>query len=242
MSDQEFMQVLFSSADYFPGLYRYTLGTLSFPYDNLNHQQLFTAFMQQQYYEKQWVHQQWFARQDEIHYGSMKVQQSRNQSRVDVSLAEELSERAYRRYVSPTLYALAAIDIENSVEDLMCGSTYMMMGSHIRFEQDKLYVGYDDMMGTFCIELKVSFFDCVEYIQRIMTQKDVSKLFNHSRVVAHLLFEDGPLGTICTTPEALASWHNFNSPVFATPLGYHAPLPIRYAKLIGVSNVTAAQE
>ncbi|TFG97267.1 hypothetical protein E4H12_09050 [Candidatus Thorarchaeota archaeon] len=242
MSDCEFMQVLFSSADYFPGLYRYTLGTLPFPHDNLNHQQLFTAFMHQQHYQKQWKHQQWFAHQDEVHYRTMKARQSRNQERDDAPLAEDLDNRAYRRYVSPSLYALTVMDIVNPVQELMCGFTYMMMGSHIHFEQDAFYVGYDNLMHTWAIEVKVPFFDTCEYIETIMTSKDIAKLFLHSRVIAHLLFEDGPMGTVCTSLEALAEWHEFSSPIFAAPLGYHPPLPIRYAKLIGVSDVTATKE
>jgi hypothetical protein len=92
-------------------------------------------------------------------------------------------------------------------------------------------------MHTAAITLRVKLYDAETYIRKIMSSKDVAKLFQHSRILAHLLFEDGPKGTICTSLEALSSWHDFSSPVFATPLGYHPPLPIRYAKQIGVSNV-----
>lgn len=239
MSDEEFFQVLMSSADYFPGLYRYTLGTLPFPYDNLNFQGLFAAFMQQQHFGKQWAHQEWFARQDNIHRMTMEDGRSRNQSREDDALANELTQCAYQRYKAPTLYALAALDLEMPVQEIVPGITYMMMGSHVRFEEEVVHVGYDDATGVSVIELKVPFNVAKDYIETIMSIEDISNLFQYSRVVAHLMFEDGPLGTILTSLETMADWHQFNSPVFATPLGYFPPIPIRYAKLIGVSNVAS---
>ena len=234
MSDENMMKVLFSSADYFPGLYRYTLGTLPFPYDNLTVRGLFAAFVKQQQ-GKNWTRNEWFGEQIKTHSNTME--DGRNYERVDKNLAVNLSQRAFNRFMLPSSFALAALAIGRTVNTLECNKTYMMMGSHIHFTAGAIYVGYDDLTCEYTFKLDVDFTTATKYINSIMSASDISALFQYSSIVAHLNF-NGDVGMISSRENILINQEHFNDPVFATPITYDNPLSIKYAKLLGLSDVT----
>lgn len=187
---------------------------------------------------KKWTREQWFEAQDHI-FNLSFGKGSRNEQISEMSIKEILKEKALNRYKSPSSFRLAIIDPESEVFEIKCGRTYFMMGSLIRFEEQTVKIGYDQVAKDSYLDLNISFKKAEEYIASTLSEDSINDLFLKSEVVAHLKFGDSNQGELEYDNDYIQNQFGYfqpNAPIFASPI-YKTNLPIQYSKPIGVTNV-----
>ena len=107
------------------------------------------------------------------------------------------------------------------------------MGSHIRFEDDTVLVGYDAVLDDTTLTLHVPWATAQRYIEKIFKPENISALFQRSEILAHLRFDRAGYGFL-SKASTFEDWTELTALVFA---GQIRNQPIRFAKPMGVSNV-----
>lgn len=231
-------KTIISSADYFPGLYRFTT-----TWGNNLHQDQYLKLLglleiiHLTQRGRTWPKEEWLSAH-QLFFQIGFNEASRNQERADQELAHFLKEKNIKWFSNPQKYALATIDINNPPSHIECNSSYYMMGSILHFSEELVRIGYDAYDKTSCFDLPVSFKEASHYIGNVFSEKTFSDLFFRSEIVGHLDFSDHKSAFKYNELQiaTLMGSINLSSPIFATPL-YRKKLPIQFAKLIGVTHV-----
>lgn len=239
-SDEELAKIILASADRFPGLYR-----VSTSFKQALEQDLFmkwfdffqTAFLSQTQ-GKTWSRKEWLKAQNHI-FGLAYGKGSRNEERSEEDIKKIMRDKYYEWFSQPQKFRLAVIDNSTPVTEIECGKTYYLMGSLLRFEQNSLEVGWDDVQKKSYQSLKVPFEVLNQYIHSIFNTEDITDLFIRSESVAHLEFDQHQNGQLLFDMSKIESTFNEFDPkslVMASAI-YERDLPIQYAKPMGVTNV-----
>lgn len=235
----ELFKMIISSADRFPGLYR-----ISSTWQQALHQDHYVkllGFLEICHLTQKgsyWHRDEWFKAHQHV-FNLAYGQKSRNEQRQDNEVKVYLKEKGFDWFSSPNSFALAAIDNITPVTDIECDKTYYMMGSLIRFNEKSVSISYDSYTKESALELPVPFSAAKAYIQETFGEKDLTDLFLQAEILAHLEFDPEGEGKLLFHPEEMNDWllrYPVNCPLFAS-VNFKDQLPIRFAKLIGVSDV-----
>lgn len=239
MDDFTLLKIILSSADKFPGLYRFAsswgqglqeVGFLRLlPYLEICH---LTSK------GETWSKDDWFSTHSKI-FSMWFGPNGRNVTRADQDVGSFLKERAIDWISAPNSFSLAVIDIDNPVTKIEVHKSYYMMGSIIKFENDAVHISHDCLQKKSYLELRVPFDEVSNYINQIFGQRSLSELFYHSEIVGQLDFDESGEGRHIYSEEQLyllLASYSPSSMIFAT-VNYAQNLPIKLAKLIGVSDV-----
>jgi len=241
IGEMDLFKIIISSADYFPGLYRIStswkqnleqdsyLKLLSF-LEIAFHSEKGRRFSRNDWFK---AHEDFF----DLSYGK----ESRNEQREEEDVKVLLKEKGYDWYKKPKSFALALIDNATPVTQIEKDRTYYMMGSLLRFEENRFLVSHDDFANDSALSLNVNFDEASKYIQSTFSEDSLKKLFLPAQIVAHLNFDQQDLGNLSYDIAAIDRLFGLfppNCPLFAS-VNHKPNLPIRFAKLIGVSNVLA---
>ena len=167
----------------------------------------------------------------------------RNDAREEDDLKKILEIKNQNWYQKPKSFSLNLIDCYSAIETIELNQSYYMLGSIIHFTQEYVFISYDHFTQCYAHKLKVSFKDAQTYIHSIYSPKSLKELFFKAAVVGHLTTKDQKfIEIICNNKEIpdLISHYQLNSYIFAAPI-YNKILPIKLAKLIGVSRVNKLQ-
>lgn len=235
----ELFKMIISSADRFPGLYR-----ISSTWQQALHQDHYVKllkFLEICHLSQKgsyWHRDEWFKAHQHV-FNLAYGKNSRNEQRQDHELKGFLKEKGFDWFTRPTSFALAAIDNVTPVTEIEKEKSYYVMGSLIRFHEKSVSISYDSYSKKSGLELSVSFDTARSYIAQTFSEKSLSDLFLQAEILAHLDFDDEGEGKLLFHPEDMNNWimrFPGNCPLFAS-VNYDETLPIRFAKLIGVSDV-----
>lgn len=239
LSDLDLFKIIISSADRFPGLYRIS-STWQQTLQSDTYLKLFnfleTIFRTEAGYS--WTREDWFKAHRhifELAYGKG----SRNEERKDADLRLMLKERGFKWFNDPKSFDLVLIDNATPVNEILPDKSYYMMGSILHFKEDRCLISYNDLDGTFAQSLNVSYGVAKNYIDSVFSEKSLNDLFLQSEIIARLSFDESDEGELkydMNKVNNLLLTYPGNCPIFAAA-NYKEILPIRFAKLIGVSNV-----
>ena len=241
INEMDLFKIIISSADFFPGLYRISTSWKQ----NLEQDSYLKllSFLEIAFHSekgRQFSRDQWFKAHEEffdLSYGK----ESRNEQRAEDDIKVLLKNKGYHWYRKPKSFALTLIDSATPVAQIEVNKTYYMMGSLLRFEENRFLVSYDDFSRESVLSLNVSFHEAIKYIQSAFSSDSLKKLFLQAQIVAHLDFDKEDQGILTYDMNSIDSlFERFpaNCPLFAS-VNHQPNLPIRFAKLIGVSNVLA---
>lgn len=239
-SEEELAKIIISSADRFPGLYR-----ISSSFKQALEGDIFmkwidffqTAYLAQTQ-NKSWSRSEWLKAQDYI-FGLAYGKGSRNEERSEQDIKKIMRDKYHDWYSTPQKLRLAVIDSTTPVTDIECGRTYYLMGSLLRFEKDRLEVGWDEVEKKSYQSLKVSFEVLYQYIHSIFNAKDIADLFIRAESISHLEFTKDEIGHLIFDLKHIENtFHDFDpkSLVMGSAV-YNRNIPIQYAKPMGVTNV-----
>lgn len=239
LSDLNLLKIILSSADKFPGLYRFNsswkidleredfMNTLSF---------IQACFGQECH---RWTKSEWFHIHHRIYdlgFGEF----GRDSERADREAGELLKQKSINWVSRANSFSLAVIDINQPVFEICCDTTYYMMGSLIRFTKETVEISYNHHHQTSQTSLKVDFEQVQNCVQQMFSSKSLSELFFKAEIVGQLDFDESGVGNLSYNEAELPNLMTHfsgNAPVFAS-VNYPDVLPIRFAKLVGVSNVS----
>lgn len=240
VDDLSLAKIIISSADQFPGLYRFN-SNWRHSLHNDSYLKLFNflEIVYQSQKGKEWSKDKWLQAHQQIYDIGFGIE-GRNEQRLDSNLKEILRNKHLDLVYKSSQYELAIIDYQNTVHEIELNQSYYLMGSLLHFTENKMYISYNDLDKTYHDCLNVSFTVISDYIKSIFSSKTLAELFFKSEIVAKLSFQDkNTLGRLIYNERKvfnLINQYSLNAPLFAT-VAYKNVLPIRFAKLIGVSNV-----
>jgi len=233
LTDIEFAKTIISSGDFFPGFYRFTMGSRNYETGSLSVSGLTSAYFQQISTEHRYTRSQWTDYTNQRH----QSQDTRNSSRSD-SAVYDLLDKGYLNWMTQAkCYDIAVIEIDNGVEEIAKNQSYFFMGSLIRFSDDGLQLGVDLLRDDSLLTIPVNIDELIEYTHSIygIHLKD---FFLPSDIVASLTFEND-IGNIHMTDLSLSRLVTSagNSIVIASNREVSKHIPIRWAKDIILTEV-----
>lgn len=239
INDLDLLKIILSSADVFPGLYRFA-STWRLELERQNYMNLLSFLEACHCAEQgqQWKKSQWLSAHERI-FNLAFGEKSRDSVRTDRETGDLLKKKAQAWITNPKSFSLAVIDINQPVEEILIDTSYFLMGSLIRFNKNSVEISYDHLNNVSHTTLQVNFQQAKEYINAVFGQKSLSELFLKAEIIGQLDFNEDELGVLRFDKNNLNHLLiNFsgNAPVFAS-VNYGSILPIRFAKLIGVTNV-----
>jgi hypothetical protein len=229
LSDEEFAKTLLSSGDYFPGFYRFTMGDRNVEKGQLTMSGLLAAFLS----EKRYTREEWTHYTLERH----KVANQRSIERSDMAVYQLLDKQYFSWMMEANTYDIIVMEIDNGPSEIEKDVTYFLMGSLIRFTDDKLLIGYDLLRSEFLFEIRFGYQQARDYINQIYGSA-VKDFFLPTDIVASLEFVDGK-GELNMSEKTVTRTvlSHPNSVVYASNRDVSKNLPIRWAKDIILTEV-----
>jgi hypothetical protein len=241
IEDKNLLKIILSSADNFPGLYRFNSKWKDYKSDPDFLRVI--SFLEASHWSElnhKWSRERWLRAHQKIHNLSFG-ENGRNKDRQDSHIGEMLRIKAINWLNKATSISLMAIETEVPVVDVNIGTTYYVMGSLLRFEESEVIISYNDFDGTYYKKLRVSFEEVSAYIRDTFSEKTLPLLFFKSEIIGRIKFNSSGEGELYFNKHKqneLLSAFTPNAPIFGS-IDYDFVLPIRFAKLVGVSNVCA---
>lgn len=239
-TEQDLLKIILSSADRFPGLYRISSSFKKTLDSDLYMKWIhfFEVTYKTQKNGQTWNRSEWLNAQDsvfDIGFGA----NSRNEERAEDDLKMTLKEKYYNWYNSSNKFCLAVIDNQNAVDKIEVDTTYYMMGSLIRFGENAVHIGWDQIAQKSYQTIEYSFQNSKKFIESIYSPQAIQDLFFKSEIVGHLSFNSQNFGHLIFDTAFIENKFHVFSPksiILGANL-YDTKLPIQFAKPIGVSNV-----
>ena len=241
-NEGDLAKIILSSADHFPGLYRFSSSfkdRLDSP-DFMKWLNFFETAYRTSLKNQKWTREEWFRAQEiifEIGFGKG----SRNEDRDEDDLKSILKARYQDWFRQTNSFRLAVIDHVTAINEIEVNKTYYMMGSLLHFKYSCFEIGWDAIARKSYQTIQMPFEQVKTYIQQIYSEKTQSELFFKAEVVGHLSFSKDNFGSLSFDMKDLESRFGEFSPqsiIFASNI-YNFQTPIQFAKPIGVSNVCA---
>lgn len=235
----DFLKIILSSADRFPGLYRFTSSWKNDLEDNQFLKAL--SFLEACYksdLNTKWTRDEWLRVHDKV-FDLSFGEKGRNSERKDIDTGEMLKKMSTEWIDRAKSISLAVIEINFPVLEIIPDNTYYVMGSLIRFTQQHTYISYDHFEGKWHTKLDVGFEEVSNYIKNTFSPSSLSELFYKAEIIGKLRFHENgetDLDFDRNQLNELLITFTPNAPVFGT-IDYPEILPVRLAKLVGVSNV-----
>ncbi len=230
------MKMIFSSGDYFPGFYRFTLGTQVIGDESLSLNTLIWVYFDQKFNKKTHHKEDWIELQHEIYEREVASDQARNAG--NYPRARELfSKKMLNWYENAQGFDIIYLDTETLVQEFSENQSYYFMGSIVHYKNDQLHISYNSLTDKSAFSIDISFPSVVEYLNSTYSAQDFNTLFLYSDTVATLDFTNEESGELVMKEDLLDSYLLLNSEtkVFAAPFKSRS-LPMRYAKPIRLTN------
>lgn len=231
LSPKQYAEIILSSGDYFPGFYRFTMGTRKYEPGQLTVSGLIKYYFNQQTTNQYRSRTEWFQKSFE----RMNSLDGRLKSRSDYSIYELLNNK-YKEWIETgSEYDIVVIETHNK-KPFVINETYFFMGALIRFTEDNILLGYDDYRDEYIESIPLTFEESSEIINRIY-KDNFSDLFLPSKLIGNIIFKDD-VGTLNISDELLN--HIFtvdpNSVVIASNRTKSKSLSMRWAKDICLTD------
>ncbi len=241
LDDHEMMKMILSSGDYFPGFYRYTLGTQKVGDESLGLSTLIWLYFEEKLKSKRHHKEYWLDLQHEVHDRDVASDSARN-TRNFPEVRSLFAEKMMDWYFKSEGYDIAFLDVETKVKSIKMNKTYYFMGSLIHFTKDCFYVGYSDLTGESSMTLDVAFSDVELYLKDSFNQKQIGDLFLESEIIATLTFRNSE-GHLEMNEKDIDRLFlkDPDTKVFASPIESRY-LPMRYAKSIRLTNFRRGED
>jgi hypothetical protein len=222
IDDLEYAKMILSSGDYFPGFYRFTMGTRKHDIGQMTISGLIKAYFNQPLTYK-----------DLMSYPCKRLEEldDRLKGRSDLAVYELLDEKYKSWMLHANEYDLVLLEKHN-LKDLEVDTTYFFMGALIRFTEDSILLGYDDYRKTTIETIDVPFTFVKDYISKIYS--NFSDLFIPAEVIGTIIIDD--LVTIDIDVKKLLTTDNSNV-VFGSNRDASKNLSMRWAKDICFSEI-----
>lgn len=243
LNELELLKTILSSADRFPGLYRFDpkYGAILESDRYLKLIDFFEVIYLSEEKNAVWSRDAWLAAHEEIHNLSFGPR-GRNQDRSEEDV-KKLLESRYDQWVydSKTL-ALCVLDTHQRVNEICVGETYYLMGSLIKFSEDCVLIGHDSFDDRASLKLNISFQETKSYIDKTFSSAAMQDLFWRARIIAHLEFKGEVSKLLYRQDQVDLALQSFNpgSPIVGAVVDC-PDLPIRFAKFMGISRVNKFQ-
>ena len=238
INDSDLMKMIFSSGDFFPGFYRYTLGTQFVGDESLSVSTLVWMFFEQESVGTTHSKEDWFELQHEIYDRDIASESARNFGN-EPHVRKLINEGMMKWYFDESEYDFMYMDSESKVRSFEPLKTYYFMGSLIRFEGG-LRIGYDHTSKTSVLTLDVEFSDVESYLAETFSTKHFEGLLIEAEIFGQLKFNSqkhNDNGEITLNASAIDKLllKDQSLKVFGAP-AYSRHLPIRFAKHIRFTN------
>lgn len=222
IDDLEYAKIILSSGDYFPGFYRFTMGTRKPDIGQMTVSGLLKAYFNQPLTYGELMNYP-CKRLDELN--------DRLKDRSDLAVYELLNEKYRSWTLHANQYDLILLEKHN-LKPLQIDTTYFFMGALIRFTQDSIFLGYDDYRKTTIETIDVPFDFVSEYVTSIYDKFE--DLFIPAEVIGSINIDE--LVTIDLNVEKLLLTDN-NNVVFGSNRDAAKNLSMRWAKDICFSEI-----
>jgi hypothetical protein len=232
-SDTDFLKILFSSGDFFPGFYRFSLGTRVVEKHQLTPNSLVTNYIQQEATSTFRTRHEWL----KLAQTKIESLDYRNASRNNDEIYQVIDD-AYKKWMlTAKIYDIAILDPETKISELELNTTYFFMGSLVRFTETSVKIGFDSLRDQWLYETRVDVNKLIEQIANIY-KDDLPILFFPADIVAALSFDDSDLGSIHMTDDTIMrlAFSSGSGILVASNRDTSADLPIRWAKDILLSG------
>ena len=236
LDDTEMMKMIFSSGDYFPGFYRYTLGTQTIGDESLGLNTLIWLYFEQKMTGRMHSKEEWLDLQHEVHDRDVASESARNFHNFP-EVRKMFADKMMDWYFKAEGFDILYLDTETRVKTFEMNTAYYFMGSIIKFQKNKLHISYNCMTDESSLALDLKFETIQKYLSETFTKKQIGDLFLEASTIATLHFDDGDEGVLTMKEELIDSYlvKNSEMKVFAAPFESRK-LPMRYAKCIRLTN------
>lgn len=226
LTPEKYLKIILSSGDYFPGFYRFTMGTRKIEPNQLT----VNGFIKSYFGEKR-------NRYNWLKFMNDRLNQldDRLKNRSDYAVYE-LLDKKYKEWVdSCSEYDIILVETKNK-KQLKKDTTYFFMGALIRFTDECVLLGYDDLRKQSAETVPVNYQTAQQIVNDIYSN-NFSDLFLPAEVVATLVFENdiGVLKSNDDTLEKLLMVHD-ESVLFASNRDVSKDLSMRWAKDICLTD------
>jgi hypothetical protein len=229
------MKMIFSSGDYFPGFYRYTLGTQKVGDESLGLSTLIWLYFEEKLSGKKHHKEDWLELQHEIYDRDISSNEARNFGNFP-HVRDLISDRMMDWYFKASGFDIIYLDTENKISSFEKDKTYYFMGSLICYSEGKLKIGYNQLENESVEELEIEFEIVQNYLNSIFSKEDYSNLFLYADIIGELKFIDD-FGRLKMDEKVIDQLlvKNSEMKVFAAPIESRH-LPMRFAKSIRLTN------
>ena len=226
LTPEQYFKIILSSGDYFPGFYRFTMGTRKIEPGQLTIQ----GFIKSYYGEKR-------SRSDWMKFMMSRFDSldERLRGRSDYAIYELLDDK-YKEWVNNSSeYDIVLVETQNK-KQLEKDTTYFFMGALIKFTDECVLLGHDDLRNVTTEKIPVNDSQ-VENIISEMYSNNFSDLFLPAKIVASLKFVND-FGELVSDEENIQNLllvHD-ESVLFASNRDVSKNLSMRWAKDICLSD------
>lgn len=223
---EKYIEIILSSGDYFPGFYRFTMGSRKIESGQLTINGFIKSYFGEKRTRDSWMNFM-------VH--RLKSLDERLKNRSDYAVYEMLDQK-YKEWVyNSSEYDIVMVETQNK-KQLEKDTTYFFMGALIRFTDDFVLLGYDDFRNDSVEKIPVKY-ETVENIINRIYENNFLDLFLPAQIVGVLKFENG-LGELISNESIIEKMLMVDeqSVLFASNRDVSKNLSMRWAKDICLSD------
>ena len=225
IQDEEFVKLILSSGDFFPGFYRFTMGDRNEEEGQLTIPGLIASTFGEGRSKEDW-----------LDFTKKRLEQSniRSRERSDDEVYKLISDKYTNWMFNADKYDIAVIEIDNGVDEIVPDQSYFLMGSLIRFTSTEFSIGYDLLRDTATLRIPIDFNKIKEYCHTIYGD-NLKDFFLPADLIATVDVNSGVVDMTEDTIARAMVAHS-NSVLIASNHDVAKGLPIRWAKDILLSD------
>lgn len=222
------LKTILSSADDFPGFYRYSRAPRIIRAKQLNLEHIADVLMQDKYYTRE----EWLSETKEV-YESLE---SRDLMHSDVGMIQFMRDTYFDWLLNADTYRLLCLEVDNHDEIIQMGQIYFFMGSLIQIKEQVTHIGLDEFTGKSTYRFDYDGEELLAWLNDVYSSKS-NVLFSPAREIGELRFNEKDEAKLVIREEAYYECLMFNKPtVFGSNYDRNHHLPIRFAKDIIITN------
>jgi hypothetical protein len=231
LSPKKYAEIILSSGDYFPGFYRFTMGTRKYEPGQMTVSGLIKYYLNQQTTNQYRNRTEWFQKSIERMYSL----DQRLKNRSDYSIYDLLNKK-YKEWIETgEEYDIVLIETQNK-KSLIADETYFFMGALIKFTEDSILLGYDNYRNEYVEKIPLDFKESFSIVNRIYGN-NFSDLFLPSKLIGEITFQN-EIGILNISDDLFNHilTVDSNSVVIASNRTKSKGLSMRWAKDICLTN------
>lgn len=231
LTPEEYAKIILSSGDYFPGFYRFTMGTRKYESGQINVKSFIKTYFDQEVNNKKYLKEEWFNFMIE----RLNNLDDRIKEHSDIFVYETLKSKYKEWVLCSNNYDICLIETNNKI-NLHKNKTYFFMGTLIRFSSDEILLGYNDFTNEFVEKIPLKY-EIVENFLNKIYKSNFSDLFIPAKVIGSLIFSNN-IGTLITNDDIINNLYSVDdrSAIIASNNDLTKNMSMRWAKDIILSN------